>query len=315
MVATHSSLERAAHVSIQDETLREGLQSPAVREPSPAGRLELLGRIERLGIEHLSVGLPAAGPRALAACVESCREIERGGLRVRPNAGGRTVPGDVAAIAEVAQRSGAAVDAFLFVGGSPIRQYVEGWGIEDLLARTRETVGMARREGLEVTFITEDTTRSSPEHLRALLLAAIEAGAGRVCLCDTVGHATPRGTRRLIAWVRALLAEHAPGVGIDWHGHEDRGLATANALEAAAAGADRIHATALGLGERAGNTPTEALLANLGALGRRRGGFDAEALFDYARTAAAVLGVDPAPALARVEWLVEATMASREGVG
>jgi 2-isopropylmalate synthase len=113
-------------------------------------------------------------------------------------------------------------------------------------------------------FVTEDTTRADPEALRQLYLTAVEHGAKRVCLCDTAGHATPEGTARLVHFVRELVG---PGISIDWHGHNDLGLALVNALVAFEAGADRLHATALGIGERTGNTSMELLLTNLQRLG------------------------------------------------
>jgi 2-isopropylmalate synthase len=250
---------------IQDETLREGLQSAFVADPDDEVKIDLLRRIDALGIEHVSVGIPAAGPRMRASAERLIAATREFGLRVRPNAGGRTDPGDVAAIVAVAEATGVATDAFLFLGCSPVRQEVEGWDLPLLVRRTRASVAAAVRAGLETTFVLEDATRSTPEHLAALIDAALESGARHVCPCDTVGIATPAGTRNLIGWLR----ERVPGdVGVDWHGHDDRGLGLANALAAIEAGATRIHATALGLGERAGNTALEQLLVNLRLSGR-----------------------------------------------
>lgn len=111
--------------------------------------------------------------------------------------------------------------------------------------------------------------RSSPEDLRVLLTAAIDAGAGRICLCDTCGSTTPAGAWNLVNWVRDLIASRGADVGIDWHGHRDRGLDLANTLAAVEAGASRVHGTALGIGERVGNTPVKQLLVNFRLLGIR----------------------------------------------
>jgi 2-isopropylmalate synthase len=254
-------------VRIQDETLREGLQSPFAADPPDDAKVELLLLMERLGIEHVSVGIPASGGRARASAARLCREIADRGLAVRPNAGGRTVVSDVREIIELAQSAGTVVDAFMFIGSSPVRQYVEGWDLDLLRAHTRESVALAAGEGLEVTYILEDTTRATPAHLEALFGEAVDAGAAHICLCDTVGGATGRATRNLVGWSRELLDRIGPEVGLDWHGHDDRGLGLANALAAIEAGVDRVHTTALGLGERAGNTATEQLLVNLRLLG------------------------------------------------
>ena len=116
-------------------------------------------------------------------------------------------------------------------------------------------------------YVTEDTTRAKPDDLRRLYTAAIEAGARRICVADTVGHATPEGARAVIKFVRKVVAETGEDVKVDWHGHRDRGLDVANALAAVEAGADRLHGTCLGVGERVGNTPIDLLLVNLELLG------------------------------------------------
>jgi 2-isopropylmalate synthase len=159
----------------------------------------------------------------------------------------------------------------LFIGSSPIRQYAEEWTLDQILRHTREAIHFAVREGLEVMYVTEDTVRSSPEHLRILFAEAVEAGAKRLCLCDTCGAATPEAVWNLVSWVKTFLAEIGAGIaiGIDWHGHRDRGLDLANTLAAIEAGASRVHGTALGIGERVGNTPMEQLLVNLNLLGIR----------------------------------------------
>jgi 2-isopropylmalate synthase len=256
---------------LDDETLRDGLQSPSVTDPPVETKLEILHLMDRLGIETADVGLPGAGERQVEAVTALCREIDRAGLRIRPNCAGRTLKVDITPMAEVAQRTGVPIEACLFIGSSPIRQYAEAWDVERILRHSTEAIRFAVREGLEVMYVTEDTVRSSPEHLRVLLTAAVDAGAKRLCLCDTVGAAVPDGVRNLVRWVARLLEDLgvADRVGIDWHGHRDRGLDVANTLAAIEAGATRVHGTALGVGERVGNTPMEALLLNLKLLGLR----------------------------------------------
>ena len=257
------------HVMLDDETLRDGLQSPSVSDPSLETKVAILHLMESLGIETADVGLPGAGARQREAVTTLCREIDQQRMRIRPNCAARTMMVDIQPIAEIAQATGVPIEACLFIGSSPIRQYAEEWSLEDILRHTREAIRFAVREGLEVMYVTEDTVRSSPDHLRTLFTAAIEAGAKRLCLCDTCGSAVPDGVWNLISWVKSLLEELGVDVGIDWHGHRDRGLDMGNTLAAIEAGASRVHGTALGIGERVGNTAIEQLLVNLKLLGIR----------------------------------------------
>ena len=276
---------------LDDETLRDGLQSPSVVDPSLQTKLKILHLMNDLGIETADIGLPGSGPRQREAVERLCREIADQKLRIKANCAARTMIVDIQPIADVMQRTGVPLEAAVFIGSSPIRQYAEEWDLAHILRHTREAVTFAVAEGLDVMYVTEDTIRANPDDLRALLTAAIDAGAGRVCLCDTVGAAVPPGVRNLVEWVKALLEELGVGdrVGIDWHGHRDRGLDVANTLAALEAGATRVHGTALGVGERVGNTPMEQLLVNLKLLGWRDD--DLTALPEYAETVSQAVGV------------------------
>jgi len=257
------------HVMIDDETLRDGLQSPSVSDPSLETKVAILHLIESLGIETADLGLPGAGPRQREAVTTLCREIDRERMRIRPNCAARTMMIDIQPIAEITQTTGVSIEACIFIGSSPIRQYAEEWSLEDILRHTREAIRFAVREGLAVTYVTEDTVRSSPDHLKTLFEVAIEAGAKRLCLCDTCGAAIPDSVFNLVSWVRSLVKQLGADIGIDWHGHRDRGLDMGNSLVAIEAGASRVHGTALGIGERVGNTPIEELLVNLKLMGMR----------------------------------------------
>jgi len=262
---------RPAVAMLDDETLRDGLQSPSVVDPPLELKVEILHLMNSLGIETADVGLPGSGPRQREAVERLCREIAHHHLRIRANCAARTMIVDIQPIADVTQKTGVPIEACVFIGSSPIRQYAEEWDLPHVLRHTREAVEFGVREGLDVMYVTEDTIRAAPEHLRVLFTAAVDAGARRVCLCDTVGAAVPRGVHNLVRWVRQLLEELGVGdrVGIDWHGHRDRGLDVANTIAALEAGATRVHGTALGVGERVGNTPMEQLLVNLKLLGWR----------------------------------------------
>jgi 2-isopropylmalate synthase len=223
--------------------------------------------MDRLGIDTADVGLPGAGPRAVADVTALCREIVASRLAIRPNCAARTVIKDIEPILAISSSVGIPIEACLFIGSSAIRQYAEDWTIDMLLRRTEEAVGFAVKSGLPVMYVTEDTTRARPETLRRLYTTALRCGARRLCVTDTVGHATPDGVAAVIDFVRGIVEEAGGGVGIDWHGHRDRGLDIPNVLAAIRAGADRVHGCGLGIGERAGNAAVELILVNLKLLG------------------------------------------------
>jgi len=274
-------------IQFVDETLRDGLQSPSVRDPDLDEKLRLIQLMDRLGIHSADVGLPGAGERAREHISTLCREMAA--LKIRPNVACRTLISDIAPVVDLTQELGTPIETCAFIGSSPIRQYAEGWKLEDMLELTRKAVAFAVDHDLPCMFVTEDTTRARPEHIRALYTAAIEAGASRICICDTCGHATPRGTRALVTFVKELVRGIGANVGIDWHGHRDRGLGLINALAAVEAGASRIHATALGVGERAGNTEMDLLLVNLRLMGKIDN--DLSALAEYCSLASKAIGV------------------------
>jgi 2-isopropylmalate synthase len=274
--------------ALLDDTLRDGLQNASVRQPEPSQRVELLHRMAGLGVEAANLGLPAASERAFADCLALCREVSRERLGIRLVVAGRTLERDMQAIVELREASGVAVEGHAFVGSSPIRAEAEGWDLELMKRRTAAAIGVLATAGIPATFVTEDTTRSRPDTLRALFDVALDAGATRLCLCDTVGHATPEGARRLVEFTRAYLTQRGAIAPIDWHGHNDRGLSLANALAAFEAGADRLHATALGIGERVGNTPLELLMLNLWLAGHYP--HDLRHLAAYCRRASELLG-------------------------
>jgi 2-isopropylmalate synthase len=277
-------------VELDDETLRDGLQNPSVTDPAVEEKKELLHLMCELGIHAVDIGLPGAGPRAREAALALAGEIADEDLPIAANCAARTVVDDVRPIAEIVQATGVPVEAATFIGSSPIRQYAEGWDVDMLLRSTEEAVTWAVGEGLEVMYVTEDTTRSRPATLRKLYRAAIECGARRICLADTVGHATPHGVRHLVRFARELVEESGEDVKVDWHGHRDRGLGIPNALAAIEEGADRVHATALGIGERVGNVEMDLLLVNLKLLGMHDR--DLSLLPAYCRRTAEMCGVE-----------------------
>ncbi len=258
------SLQPAGPVWLNDETLRDGLQSPSVRDPSIEEKIQILHLMQALGINSLDLGLPGAGPRALEHVEALAREIVQEKMTIRANCAARTHEDDIRPIAELVQRTGLNIAAATFIGSSSIRRYIEGWTDDFLLATTEKAVKYAVSLGLEVMYVTEDTSRCDPEMIRRLYSTAIRHGARAIVICDTAGHATPAGAFALVRFVmEEVVKPSGENVRVDWHGHCDRGLAVANALAALAAGAQCVHACALGIGERAGNTPMDQMLVNL----------------------------------------------------
>jgi 2-isopropylmalate synthase len=276
-------------VLLNDETLRDGLQSPSVRCPTIDEKLRILHLIDRLGIETADIGLPGAGPHVVRDVERLAREIADQRLRVAANCAARTMIADIRPIAEISQRTGIPIECCTFIGSSPLRQYAEGWTLDQLLTLTEEAVSFAVGEGLPVMYVTEDTTRAEPEVLRALYSTAIRAGANRVCVADTVGHATPHGAAALVRFIKSVVDDCGGHVGIDWHGHRDRDFAVINTLAALDAGATRLHGAAIGIGERVGNTPMELLLMNLVLMGYLER--DLSALCEYCEVVSAATAV------------------------
>ena len=255
-------------VLLDDETLRDGLQSPTVSDPAIEDKIRLLHLMEELGIQMLDIGLPGAGPRAYADTLALAQEIARSRLKIRPNCAARTTIQDIDPIWDIADKTGVTIDAATFLGSSMIRQYVENWTMDDLLRRTEEAVTYGIKRGLPVMYVTEDTTRAFPETIKRLYTTAINCGARHIVLTDTVGHATPAGVRALVRFVvDEVVRPSGEEILISWHGHNDRGLSVINSLAAVQAGADVIHGCALGIGERVGTTPMEQVLVNLRLIG------------------------------------------------
>lgn len=290
-------LRPAGRVLLNDETLRDGLQSPSVRDPSIAEKIQILHLMEALGINSLDLGLPGAGPRALADCEALAREIVRHKMKIRANCAARTHENDIRPIAGIVQRTGLNIQAATFIGSSPIRRYTEGWTDDFLLETTEKAVKFTVSLGLECMYVTEDTSRCDPAMVKRLYSTAINCGARAIVICDTAGHATPMGAFALVRFVlEEVVKPSGEKIRVDWHGHCDRGLAVANSMGALMAGAECVHACALGIGERVGNTQMDQMLVNLKLMGIPPWtGQDLTKLKEYCQAVSQATGV-PIPA-------------------
>ncbi len=283
----------ASPIQFDDETLRDGLQSPSARDPSLEDKIRLLHLMNDLGIQTADIGLPGAGGKPRETIGLLAKEVADSRLDIGVNVACRTVVSDIVPVVELSQRAGIPIEVCAFIGSSSIRQYAESWGLDTLLGHTRAALEFAAENNLPVMYVTEDTSRAHPDTLRALYTLAIELGARRLCVCDTAGHSTPSGARAVVSFVRRLAEELGADVGIDWHGHRDRGLGLANCIAAVEGGATRVHGTALGLGERSGNSAMDLLLVNFQLLGWIDK--DLTKLPEYLQVAADTIGI-PFPA-------------------
>mgnify|MGYP001269324855 FL=1 len=281
--------EKMGSVEFNDETLRDGIQSPSACDPDIESKLQILHLMEHLSIDGVALGLPGASARQRNDVRRLAEEIRDESLDISPNCAARTVIADIEPIIDVADKVGIPIEVACFIGSSPIRQYAEDWTLDLMLRHSENAVKFAVDRGMPVMFVTEDTTRTPPETLARLYTTAIEAGARRICVCDTVGHVTPPGARALVAFVAKLVADSGEDVAIDWHGHEDRYLGVWNALAALEAGASRAHGTAFGIGERCGNTAMDQLLINSRLLGWTNN--DLSMLSEYCKVTSKAIGI------------------------
>jgi 2-isopropylmalate synthase len=296
-----NSVEKVAPLSpkrrftFMDETLRDGIQSPSVVDPTIDDKIRLTEIANDLGIHHIDIGLPGAGQRAVEDCTRLAEFIRDQKLTIKAACAARTHEKDVQAIVDISQRVGIPIEVMAFIGSSPIRQYAEDWDLELMQKRSAAAIDLAVRNDLPVTYVTEDTTRSRPEVLDTLFRNAVDHGAHRLCLCDTVGHATPDGIKNLLRFTRNLLdGMGRQDVGIDWHGHNDRGLGVVNTIFSIEYGADRVHGTVLGVGERVGNAALDQVLLNLKLLGELPG-HDLSKLLLWCKVAARATRVEVSP--------------------
>ncbi len=258
-------------VWFDDETLRDGLQSPSARNPTIAEKIELLSCMEGLGIQKVDLGLPGAGPFHLEHIEALLAHIKENDYSIRPGCAVRTLMGDIEPLVDLQAKYEMEIQASAFLGTSPIRQYAEGWTMEKLLSTMEKAVSFAVDNDVPVMFVTEDTTRSNPEDIKTIYHRAMELGVRRLCICDTCGHVTPNGVKKLLSFIDEEVIKDGGyqrrDIEVNWHGHQDRGLGVANNIAAVEAGADVIHGTALGIGERAGNAPLDQTLVNFSLMG------------------------------------------------
>ena len=246
-------------VWFDDETLRDGLQSPSALNPTIEQKIELLTYMEKLEIQKVDLGLPGAGPFHLEHIDAMLSHIKENDFKIRPGAAVRTLMHDIEPLVELQSKHEMQIQASAFLGTSPIRQFTEGWTMDKLVATMEKAVSFAVENDIPVMFVTEDTTRSKPEDIKLIYQRAMDLGVRRLCICDTCGHVTPNGVKQLLSFIDEEVIKDGGyqrrEIEVNWHGHQDRGLGVVNNIAAFESGADVIHGTALGIEFRI-QTPT-----------------------------------------------------------
>ncbi len=263
----HSS-QQSPIISVHDESLRDGLQAPyAIKHPSLDEKLHLLRLMDDIGIDTANIGFPASSNIQKNMIEQIAVHKGREDWILNLMAAARSHLSDVQVIVDIVQKTGIEIEAGIFIGSSEMRRFIHQWEMKDMIKKSTEAIKLARKNNIPVMFVTEDTTRAFPNTIATLYQAAIENGANKLCICDTVGFADPQGTENLVSYVKNKIVrdQNVDGntIQIEWHGHKDRFFDMANSWAAIGAGATRVEGTLLGVGERSGNTPTEALVLNL----------------------------------------------------
>jgi len=268
MIDPNQNETARSYIKIFDTTLRDGEQSPGATMTSEE-KLEVARALSRLGVDVIEAGFPSASPGDFEAVREIAQTVGNDVPQGRPS----SEPPIICGLARATEKDiRTAYDAVsvakrprihTFLATSPIhREHKLKMTKEEVLARTREMVALARSLCEDVEFSPEDAGRTEPEFLYQALEAAIEAGATTLNIPDTVGYTVPEEFGALVAGIMA----NVKGVGnvtVSVHCHNDLGLASANALAGIRAGARQAEVTINGIGERAGNTSLEEVVMTL----------------------------------------------------
>jgi len=264
---------------ILDDTLRDGLQSVNLVSPNIDEKILLINYMINAGIDVITLSYPAMSKITEQESLIMLKHFTSVRAKVLPDFAARTLIKDIQPIVNLQEKTGIKVQAHLFIGCSALRQHIEKWNIEFIRDRIRESLYFAQQQNLQAVLVIEDGTRTDPTMLSEIVETAILYGAKGICIADTTGYADCAATKKIIEFTKHIVNNNE--IHLEWHGHNDRGLALANALTAIAEGIEVIHATSLGLGERTGNVPFEVLMANLFLYGCLD--IDMKSVYEYAK--------------------------------
>jgi isopropylmalate/homocitrate/citramalate synthase len=238
--ALNDAFAIGGRVGLYDTTLRDGEQTVGV-VLAPDDKLRIAHALDEVGVGRIEAGFP----RVSREDADAVGGIVRAGLRAEIWGFSRALREDVDALLELGVRA-AVIESP--VSDGKLAAY--GLDRDEVLRRIRAAVSYASEHGVRVAFFGVDGTRADLAFLERAYTTARDAGAAEAVVVDTVGVATPEAVGDLVARAREWLGADVP---IHFHGHNDFGLATAAAVAAVRAGADWIHGTVNGMGERAGN--------------------------------------------------------------
>src|SRR5262249_19007128 len=190
----------AQPVRFYDTTLRDGEQTVGV-VLTPKQKLELARALDDLGIARIEAGFPRVAPDD----AEAFAAIARAGLRAEVWGFSRAVKGDIEELARLGARA-----AVIEIPCSPIKLRAYGISAGDSLLRAADAVRLARQHNIRVAFFPVDGTRAELEHLRALYLTVLEAGAEEIVVVDTIGACTPEAVEYLVGQVREWVGKSVP---------------------------------------------------------------------------------------------------------
>ncbi|MEM3356861.1 MAG: 2-isopropylmalate synthase [Candidatus Bathyarchaeia archaeon] len=265
-----------------DTTLRDGEQTPGV-SLTPENKLRIAKRLDELGVDVIEAGFASSSEGEM----EAIKLITKEDLKAEICSCARGVKVDIDAAVESEADS-----VHLVIPTSDIHlQYKLKKSREEVLRIAEECVRYAKDNGLIVELSAEDATRSDIDFVKKVFAAGISAGADRICVCDTVGVLTVEKAYQLFSCMR----ENFPSVPISVHCHNDFGMAVANSIAALRAGANQVHATINGLGERAGNASLEEIAVSLKALYGLEIAIKTELLYSVSRLVSRLTGIFPQP--------------------
>jgi len=277
-----TAIEGVGRVGLYDSTLRDGEQTVGVNL-GPEAKLEIAKALTALGVDRIEAGFP----RVSDDDVKSYELIMAAELDAEIWGFSRAVPADIEQLLELGVQAA--------VIESPVSDgKLEAYGMtrEKVLDKIVTAVGWASENDVTVCYFAVDATRADLSFLADVYQAAVGAGALEIAVVDTLGIASPEAAAFLVTQARGWVG---PDVPIHWHGHNDFGLATAGSIAAVRAGANWVHGTVNGMGERAGNANLPEFAMALEALYGVETNMQFDRIQDVAELVRSISGYDLEP--------------------
>ncbi|GAX46881.1 hypothetical protein RsY01_461 [Lactococcus reticulitermitis] len=247
-------------IQIFEETLRDGLQSCNFSNLSIEDKKNIIILFDRLGIEACNLGFINSSVRENDEIIELISFIKSKQLRIEPYVICRMKTSDLEEVNCISKKLEIKISSLLYIGVSRKRMYIEGWDEIYIYDAIFKVLNFAKDHEMQVSIALEDSTRMDEKFLKKIISLINDFPVYSIALADTLGISDYEQTLKLVSFVKKRLRGN---IIIEWHGHNDLGLAVSNSLAAIKGGAKRIHTCMLGIGERCGNTSTEQLLINL----------------------------------------------------